>query len=150
MLAGDEREPTRLIASRKARLGLLRERDEVLEMPAARLVALARRAQPLDGVVAHELEQHEARLVGLALRHEALVDERRKPFQDRAVDSAHGFGRRERAPTGEHAELREEPLRAGLEQVIAPVERHAQRLLVSRSVAAPAREELEAVAEPRK
>ena len=150
MLALDARQPNSLIAACQAELRLVGERHKVLEVSAASLVVLAGRAQSLEGIVAHELQQGEARFVRLALRHEALVDERREPFQDGAPHSAHGFGRRERAPAREYAELCEEPLRVGVEQVVAPVERHAQRLLVARRVAAPAGEELEAVAEPRK
>ena len=81
--------------------------------------------------------------------HETLVDESGEPLQDGALSPAYGLGRRKRAPACEHAELREEPLRAGVKQVIAPVERHAERLLMSRRVAAPAGEELETVSEPR-
>ena len=40
----DARQPTRLFAARQARFRLLRERDEVLEMPAASLLALAGRS----------------------------------------------------------------------------------------------------------
>ena len=141
-------EPTRLVAARQAELCFLRQADEVLEMPAPCLVALVGRTQPLEGVVAHELKQGEARLVGLALRDKALVDKRGEPLQDGSFDTADGFGRRKRAPACEHAELREEPLRIGVEQVVAPVERQAEGPLVPRRVAAPAGEELEAISEP--
>src|SRR6266571_6116590 len=121
-------------------------------MPTASLVAVARLRQSLERVLAHDLEHRKARLarVGLALPHEALVNEGRKSFEHRALTAADGFGRRKRAAACEHAKPHKETLCVRLEQVVAPVECHAEGLLVPRRVAPPAGEELEPVSQPRK
>src|SRR5206468_12568345 len=81
VLAVPARQPNSLIAACQAELRLVGERHKVLEVPAASLVVLAGCAQSLEGVVAYDLKQGEARLLGLALAHEALVYQGREPFQ---------------------------------------------------------------------
>ncbi len=151
MLVLEASEPRDLVAARELRLGLLRKRDEVLEVPPARLVAVARGREPLERVFAHDLEHREARLAGggLALPHEALVDECAEPFEDRGVTVADGLGRGERPAAGEDAEPFEKLLRVGIEQVVAPVERHAQRLLMPWRITPAARQQLQPVSESR-
>src|ERR671935_2781942 len=97
-------------------------------MPRANLLALARQRQPLERILAHQLQHREARLAAdtFAPPHEALVDERRQSLEHGAVAVADGLGRRERAAAPEDAEPREKPLHRGLEEVVAPVERRAQ------------------------
>src|SRR5437764_3441179 len=111
------------------------------------LLLHAARGEAQKRVLPHRLYHREPRLVLLGLPDKALVHERRDPFEHRPVDAADGLGRRERAAAGKDAELREEPLLVLAEQVVAPVERGSQRLLVLRRVAAAAGQELEAVAE---
>src|SRR5262249_62284573 len=95
----------------------------MLEMPPAKLVALAGCVQPVECVVTDDLEHDEARLDTLALSEQALVPEPDEPVEDGAADPADGFGRGERAAAGENAELDEETLHVQIEQVVGPVER---------------------------
>src|SRR5262245_13735273 len=98
-------------------------------MPALQLDVLT---EPLVRVLADDLEHREA--IATA-SHEALVDERAEILERRVADRFRGS---ECPASGEDAEPREQLLGARLEQVVAPVERHAQRLLMLRRVAAPA------------
>ena len=147
MFVLEARKPRDLIAVGQLWLRLFGERDEVLEVAAARLVALAQCRQSLERILAHDLEHREPRVAGgsLALPDEALVDQRRESFQHGVVSSADSLGGRKRPAAREHAELREEALRSRLEQVVAPVERHAERLLMLRRVATTAGEEFQPV-----
>src|SRR5207344_150353 len=77
-----------------------------------------------------------------------LVDQRPKALQDGGVDAAYSLSRLERPAACEHAELREERLGILLEQVVAPVEGHAQRLLMLRCVPSAAGEEREPIRQP--
>ena len=64
------------------------------------------------------------------------------------IAAADGLGRGERAAAGEDGEAREERLLVGAEQVVAPVDRRAERLLAGGQVARAAGEEVEALLEP--
>ncbi len=77
---------------------------------------------------------------------QALVGERRDPVE--RLEPAHRLGGFEREAAGEHAELREQPLGLRFEQVIAPADRGAQRLLALRRVAGAAAEQIEPAREP--
>ena len=66
-----------------------------------------------------------------------------------AGDPAHRLGRLERPAAGEHAEAREQPLLLRVEQVVAPVDRAAQRPLALRQVARARRQQRQPVAEAR-
>ena len=78
-------------------------------------------------------------------RHEALVGERLEAVE--RVGAAHGFGGVEREAAREHAEAREERLRVGVQQVVAPADRRPQRLLALRRVARAGAEEVEPAAQ---
>src|SRR2546423_336734 len=117
------------------------------EVTRANLVCFAGARQPFEGVLAHDLEQGEARLAcrRLASTDEAFVDERAEPVEDCPV--ANGLRRRERKAAREYADLREQALRGRIEQVVAPIERHPQGLLVLWLVAPSTGQELKPVAE---
>ena len=72
---------------------------------------------------------------------EALVGERGDAVE--RLEAADGLGGVEREAAGEDAELGEQPLRRRVEQVVAPVDRAAQRLLAARDVARAGAEEVE-------
>ena len=122
-LRGGRARPFRLRPHR-ARIG-----DELLEvrrMPIADIVREHDLPELLDRVSADRLEHAEA----LALPpDEALVDERRDDVERRIEDR---LGRVDRELACEYAELREQlPLR-GVEQVVTPRQRIADRLLAHR------------------
>src|SRR6185437_8344641 len=116
------------------------------------VVGLAKLRESLERVLTDDLEHPEPRLTvrSLALSHETLVDERGEPFEHRAVATADGLRGWKRPAAGEHAELREEMLRLRFEEGVAPVERHAECLLMARRVPSPTGEQLQPVAQPRK
>jgi len=51
-----------------------------------------------------------------------------------------------RQPPGEHAQLREQPLLLGAQQLVAPVERRSQRLLPVLQISCAAGQQFEAIA----
>ena len=112
----------------------LREEGVVLGVAAAPRIALTAPRQQLERKFAdglqHEVPRRSAP-VG-ALVDEARSDERRQRF---AAGSAYGGGARARESPGEHGKAREERLRFGSEQPVAPVDRRAQRALARRQVA---------------
>ena len=121
-------------------------------MAAQRRFALRRLDEPLPGVLAHGFEQPEPGLrrsrVG---EHERLLDEPPEHVEDvHLVDRVAGadvFGRLEARPAGEGGQPPEDdPLRLG-QQVVAPVDRGAQRLVTSGRGPAAARQEPEPVVE---
>ena len=83
---------------------------------------------------------------------QALVDERHQPVEDVATDlrrrTADRLGRREVAAAGEDGQPIEQPLPAVVEQVVAPGDRAAQRLLALGQVARAGRQDVELVIEP--
>ncbi len=128
---------------------LLGDREEVLRVPAPDLLRLAAGFEALEGVGADRLQHREARLaVGLFLLAEhVVVDQRREAGQETLV-TADGLGGGERAAAGEDGEAREECLLVRAEQVVAPVDRRAERLLARGHVPWAAGEEVEALLEP--
>ena len=95
-------------------------------------VALARLRQPLEAVLPQGLELVVA--TGLDIGDdERLVDEVQEEVEDLArrqeVVAAHGFGGVERAPAGEDGEPGEQPALVLEQEVVAPVDDGAQRLL---------------------
>ena len=131
-------------------LDLLGDREEVLGVPAPDSSASPLDLQALERVRADRLQHREARLaVGLfLLAEQAVVDQRREPGED-VLAAADGLGGVERAAAGEDGEAREERLLVRAEQVVAPVDRRAERLLAGGQVARAAGEEVEALLEPR-
>ena len=110
--------------------------------------------EPLAPVERERLQQVEPgdarRLVGDG--HQRLVDEVREQIGDvlggDVVARAHRFGRVERAAAGEHREPLEHAPLVVEEQVVAPLDDGAQRLLAGERGAGAAGEQPEAVVEP--
>ncbi len=124
--------------------------SEVLRVPAPDLVRLAARFEALEGVGADRLQHREARLaVGLFLLAEhVVVDERRRGRSRRPSPPQTASAAGSVQPPCEDGEAREERLLVGAEQVVAPVDRRAERLLARGQVAWAAGEEVEALLEP--
>src|SRR5438552_8028057 len=118
---------------------------------AERLLA-ARGGELFRGVLADRLEHREARLRGdaLALSQQALVDERADAVEDvtRLVRAARCLDRLEARAADEHAEAREEHPVGLVEEVVAPADGAAQRLLAGRQVLRAAGQQREAGLEP--
>ena len=118
-------------------------------MPAPDLVGFAARLEAFERVGADRLEHREARLaVGLFLLAEHVAVDQRREARQEVVAAADGLGGVERAAAVEDGEAREERLLVGAEQVVAPVDRRAERLLARGQVAWAAGEEVEALLEP--
>ena len=120
-----------LLASEFA-LRMLGECDVEFEMPVAGARVLARFGEALQRVLPHGLQQS----VALALcieRDQRLVDQVPQQVQHVArrdvVARADRLGRVERESAGEHRQPLQQRALAGREQVVAPVDRCAQRLL---------------------
>jgi len=91
---------------------------------------LARVAKALGRKLPDRLEHPES--LPLAHADEALVDERLQPVDVRAADR---FGRLEGAAAAEDGKAGEQPLLVFREEVVAPIDRRAQRLLARLGVA---------------
>ena len=102
-----------------------------------------------DCVLADRLQHRESRLfVGALQPSEAVVGQRREPVDDVEVVSADALRGLEGAAAGEHREPHEQALLVRLEQVVAPVDRRAERALALGCVARAALEQLQTVVEP--
>ena len=125
-------------------------------MTAPQLVDLAPLDQPEQGVLADRLEELEPRLAvdTVSPAEEALVDERRERVQDEPVlellRDADELGRLEREPADEDGRARKEGPRRRIEELVAPVDRAAQRLVAGRQVAGAAGQELQPLLEARR
>ena len=132
----------------------LHERHVPVAMAVADQVSLAVGLEPFRGVLTDRVEEPEARLAvgGLLDLDQALVDERHQAVEDVHADlgrrPADRFGRGEVAATGEDRQPIEQSLAAVVEQVVAPGDRAAQRLLTLGQVARPGRQDVELVIEP--
>ena len=153
MLPLEAVEPASLVGARQLRGGLLREVEVGAAASFLDVVALAAGRQHLGGVLADRVEHHVALLVRAILDAEqALVDERRDTVEDVDADlarrAADAFGHIQLAAADEHGQAVEQPAGAGFEQVVAPRDRPAQRLLALRQVPRARREQREVVLEP--
>ena len=111
------------------------------------LARLARRLEPLAGVLTDRLQYPEPITVAVGLQ-ESLVDERLQLVEDVLAGlCADRLDVRERAASGEDGKTPEQTLLRVLEQRVAPVDRGAQRLLPLGNVARAGGEDLEGVAE---
>ena len=132
-----------------ARLEPLGKGQEVLGVAAAR-----RRRARLQRPVARARTRAPSRAWRSAARrrlriscaHQAVVDEGGKRPQAGAADRLGGI---QRAAAGEHGQPGEQRPLARLEQLVAPVDRRAQRVLAGGRVARAGREQVKAVLEPR-
>ena len=137
-----------LLLAPELRMHFRREPEEEVEMARAHGVRLVRRGELLLCVLTHRLEHPVARRFGVDL-DERFVDQGGHEVEhvvrgDRAA-GGHRFGRVEREAAGECCQPREHGLLGGIEQVVAPVDQRAQRLLSRQARPGAAREELEAV-----
>ena len=84
--------------------------------------------------------------------HQRLVDQRPKMVGDvghgDVIVGAHRLGRRQVAPTRQHREPFEDALLVAEQQLVAPVDDSAQRLLARQGRARPARQQAEPIVEP--
>ena len=129
-------EPDGLPGPDQLGLGGLGELDVAAEVTVACVLELAALGEPLERVLANRLEHLEPRLAlgALGLADEPVVDERGDAVQHLAEleperRSGDGLGGLERGPADEDAEAREERLALVVEQVVAPLDRVAERLL---------------------
>ncbi len=127
-------EPGSLVRTGQMRSGPFGEREERRGMPVADVVALATRLEHLARELRDGVEHHEARLVGRVVdAQQALVDERRQPIEHVEAQvrtrAAHGLGGLEVAAAAEHREPVHEAPATLVEQVVAPGDRPAERLL---------------------
>ena len=118
------------------------------------LVRVTAAREHLGGVLADRLEHREARFLALLVEaDEALVHELAQPVDDLAADlagrAADGLGHVQLEPAAEHRQPIEQVARAVVEQVVAPGDRAAERLLSLRQVPRPARQRGEVVVEAR-
>ncbi len=126
-------EPCLLIGAGKMRPGLLGDAREIGEMPVAPAASVGVRLLLLR-ILAHGLEHPEAaRAARLLDLHEALVGERgheveRLPLFDALAAADLDGGDHRRAP-GEDGEPAEERALVFVEEVVAPVDQRAQRLV---------------------
>ena len=121
-------------------------------MPLAHAFGLAGGDQPVPRVLADRFQHHKARFaVGLGLLHQALADQRFHGLENtqRGFDIADCVYRFQGAASDKHGEPPEQFLLVGGEQVMAPIDRPAQRLLPCRQVARPAHEKAQPMAELR-
>ena len=153
MLALEPIEPAPLVGARELRRGFLGQVEVGPAAPFLDVVALAAGRQHLGGVLADRVEHHVALLVrALFDAKQALVDERRDTVEDVDADlarrAADAVGHIQLAAADEHGQPVEQPAGAGFEQVVAPRDRPAQRLLALRQVPRARREQREVVLEP--
>ena len=125
-------EPLALLRAEQARLGLLRQHEVEGGVPSSDGLAVAARRQTLERELANGLEHPQARLVpGCVLgREQVVAEERLDPLQDVEVGllgDVLGGGKRE--PADEDRKAREELLLLRLQEVVAPLDRPAERPL---------------------
>ena len=133
----------------QVRLCLLRECQKVLGVAPTQIVGPVRLLDSLGGVLADCLQHREPRLLLRAFyASEAAVGKRGEPVDDVEAVSAHALGGAEGASARKHSEPGEQLLLLRLQQVVAPVDRRANRALALGQVSGAALQELETVVEP--
>ena len=153
VLLVEAHEPERLVRAGELRLGGQHELEVALGVPPAQLLELALGLETFERILTDRLEQTEARLAVGAVRlaDEALVDERGETLEhlpEVHLVAADGVGDLQRATAREDTEPRQQGLLGRLEQVVAPVDRVAERALPCRQVVRAAGEEVEPLLEP--
>ena len=121
-------------------------------MAAPDTVLLKRRSQSFQRVLPNRLQELIAREFG-ARRHQGFVDEMGHEVQDIGclylVARAHGLGRRERPASGENGESLKNDLFGRRQQVVAPVDAGAHRLLARQCGPVAAGQDAKAIDKPR-
>ncbi len=130
----------------ECRPGFLRQGREIGRVPSRHLFGSRARFEPLERIGPDGLEQSEARRARVSClpAEKALVGKRSERLQRCSAD---GCGRSEREAPGKDAESGKEVPLGGIEQVVAPVDRRAQRLVAIRQITRPTRQEVEALLE---
>ena len=122
-----------MLWAEQARLGLLGEHEAVVGVPTPDGLAVAARRETLERVLADRLEHSQARLVAAALVRSSSRLFRRSDSTPSRMSSVgllgDELGGAEREPADEDAEAREELLLCGLEELVAPLDRPAERPL---------------------
>ena len=147
-------DPHGLVAALELVGGLFGEHEEVRRVRLADGAVLAARHQSFERVLPDRLHHRQTGLaVGmLAQLQQALVDQRFDAVDD--VDTqilfrvGHGLGGLERAAADEDRQAAEQPLFGLAEQVVAPGNRRAQRLLTRRQIPRAAGQDLETALQP--
>jgi hypothetical protein len=131
-LGVDAREPRPLVRARECRPRRLGEAEVEIEMAIAHRIGLARRGQQLQRVLANGLQQPVAFRRHI-VEHERLLHEVREQLEHipgtHLVPRADRFGRFDGPAAGEHREPAQERALGRAEQLVAPVDRGAQRPL---------------------
>ena len=133
-----------LTRARQLALGLLREREEPLGVPAPEVVDLSCAFESLERVLPDRREHRQPLLVGPP--EQAVVEERGEVVEIGVADALGGF---DPEPAREHRQSSEDALLPLGEQVVAPRNGSPQCLLPRRQVARPTGEQLEPPVEPR-
>ena len=121
-----------LLGPTQARLGRLGEHEAEVGVPTPHGLAVAARRQTLERVLADGLEHSQARLVPACLlgREQVVAEERLDPLEDVEVGLiGDDLGGGEREAADEDGEAREELLLFGTEELVAPLDRRAERPL---------------------
>ena len=148
-------QPRTLLGTEELRLGLLHEAGEELAMAKRDDGGVRSRREPLATVFPDRLEHPEPGLAGRGFvdPQQALVDERRQALEEVEPELRAGSHTAvadfRLEPADEDRDPREERLLDRVEEVVAPVDRAAQRLLAGRQVARPAGQDREALPQPR-
>ena len=135
VLGIEARKPGRLAASPELEVGPLDGRRRELRVPPPHGVFLAGLGEALERVLAHRLEQHEPADArdGADGAHEVALDERLQDVDGSGTVELFGRAdaqrRFQREAAGEHRQAPEQDALGGGEQLVAPVERGAQRLV---------------------
>ena len=111
----------------------LGKRAEVVGVAPANVVDLPGCQQSLGSELADRVEHHQSSAVRAGDPDQAVVEERPEAVEDARVQSrrADRLGSVERPASAESGQPCEQPLGVGLEEVVRPVDRGAQRLLAA-------------------
>jgi hypothetical protein len=131
-------------------LGPLGQRQVPVAVPIAHRLDLAGLGQPLPAILPHRLEQPVARLVAARLGlHQRLGDQLEEQLEhvvrDHLAAGGDGLGGLEREAAGEDRQPAPERPLGRRQQVVAPPDHRAQRLVPGQGGAAPLGQEAEAV-----
>jgi hypothetical protein len=131
-----------LLRAAESLVDVLGKRAEVVGVAAAQIIGFAPSLELVDRVLPDRLEHRDA---VPKPPYEALVEQRLERVEVGGTDI---FGCLERAAAGENRQTREQLLLVVRQELVAPLDRRAQRPLALRQVTRARGEELEAVPEP--
>jgi hypothetical protein len=134
ILGGKTVVPLTLISSGQIRLGLLDQREKVVEVAVSDLLGLLALLKRLQRILADGLEHQEAPVADRF--QQAPVDQRRNLVELGFRDLLRGI---ERKAAGKDSQPPEDRLQPGFQQRVAPLDRRAQCLLSDGRIARSAR-----------